>query len=234
MLGVCDLYFSYGEINVLSNVNLEIKDGEYVALFGPNGHGKSTLLKVVCGLLIPTSGAVKYNGTNITKFPVQIKVDMGLVYIAEDRHLFPDMTVIDNLRTGAYARNARMKEDESLEYVFQLFPKLKTLRYRYAKTLSGGESRMVAIGRGLMSNPNFLAIDEPSFGLAPNLQVEVFKAIDQIRKMGCTVFLVEQSTAIAVEYADRVLAIEDGKLVFQGTKEQILKNDSFREIHLGL
>ncbi len=234
MLGVYDLYFSYGEINVLSDVNLEIKDGEYVALFGPNGHGKSTLLKVVCGLLIPTSGDVKYNGANITRFPVQKKVEMGMVYIAEDRHLFPDMTVIDNLRAGAYARNARMKEDESLEYVFQLFPKLKALRCRVAKTLSGGESRMVAIGRGLMSNPNFLAIDEPSFGLAPNLQVEVFKAIDQIRKRGCTVFLVEQSTAIAVEYADRVLAIEDGKLVFQGTKEQMMKDDSFREMYLGL
>jgi branched-chain amino acid transport system ATP-binding protein len=234
MLKVHNLDFYYGEIKVLTNISLTVNDGEYVALFGPNGHGKSTLLKVICGLLTPTTGYVEYNNQQIALLSVQKKVEMGLVYIAEDRHLFPDMTVLDNLKTGAYTKNARLKENENLEYVYELFPKLKTLRNRFVKTLSGGEGRMVAIGRGLMSNPKLLAIDEPSFGLAPNLQVEVFKKIDQIRSGGCTILLVEQSTALAADHADRICILEDGNIVFEGTKEQAVSNDEIREVFLGI
>jgi branched-chain amino acid transport system ATP-binding protein len=174
MLKVEHLYFSYGEVQVLTDVSLRVNDGEFVVLFGPNGHGKSTLLKTVCGLQRPDSGSVDYNGRAIHNLPVQKIVEMGLSYIAEDRHLFPDMSVADNLSMGAYNKNARKQEKQNLEYVYSVFPKLKTLRRRMASTLSGGEGRMLAIGRGIMADASFLAIDEPSFGLAPNLRVEVF------------------------------------------------------------
>jgi len=184
MLRVDKIHFSYGEVPVLSDISLYVNDGELVVLFGPNGHGKSTLLKTICGLQSPESGFVEYDGVEISKLPVQKIVEMGLVYVAEDRHLFPDMSVLDNLTMGAYNKHARRDERENLDYVFELFPKLKVLRRQVASSLSGGEARMLAIGRGLMANAKFFALDEPSFGLAPNLRVEVFKKIDEIREKG--------------------------------------------------
>jgi len=234
MLRVEKLNFSYGEIQVLTDVSFQVNEKEFVAIFGPNGHGKSTLLKTICGLQSPISGSIEYGGKKINTLPVQEIVEMGLVYIAEDRHLFPDMSVSDNLRMGAYNRNARAKESENLDYVFQLFPKLKLLRKQVASSLSGGEARMLAIGRGLMSNPKFLAIDEPSFGLAPNLCLEVFRNIEEIRKRGASVLLVEQSTTLASDYADRICIMEDGKIVFSGTKEEALGKKEIREVFLGI
>ncbi len=234
MLRVEGASFSYGEVRVLNQVSVQVNEGEFVALFGPNGHGKSTLLKVIAGLLTPSAGRVEYQGKRIDRLPVQKIVEMGLVYIPEDRNLFQEMTVLENLRMGAYTKNARPKESENLEYVFHLFPKLKVLERRLASTLSGGEARMLAIGRGLMSNPRFLAIDEPSFGLAPNLRVDVFSAIDQIRKRGASILLVEQSTAIACDYADRIYIMEDGCIQLEGTKEEVLGNEEVRRVFLGL
>lgn len=234
MLKVNDIDFSYGEVQVLSNVSVTVNDGEFVALFGPNGHGKSTLLKVICGLLSPAAGSVVYNDVVVNKLPIQKIVEMGLVYIAEDRHLFPDMTVIENLKMGAYPKNARAKESDNLEFVFHLFPKLEILRSRIASSLSGGEARMLAIGRGLMSNPRFLAIDEPSFGLAPNLRMDVFKAINEIREKGASVLLVEQSTSIAINYADRVYIIEDGHITFEGDREKVLRDEHLMKVFLGV
>jgi branched-chain amino acid transport system ATP-binding protein len=234
MLKVNNINFYYGEVQVLSDVSIMVGDGEFVALFGPNGHGKSTLLKVICGLLQPTAGSVEYNGETINKLPIQKIVDMGLVYIAEDRHLFSDMSVIDNLKMGAYPKSARGKENENLELVFHLFPKLKTLRNRIASSLSGGEARMLAIGRGLMSNARFLAIDEPSFGLAPNLRVDVFKAINQIREKGVSILLVEQSTSIAINYADRVYIIEDGRITFEGDRDKVIHDEHLMKVFLGI
>ncbi len=234
MLKVDNINFYYGEIQVLKDVSIHAEKGEFVAIFGPNGHGKSTLLKVICGLLKSASGSIQYDGTTITRLSTEIIVDMGLIYIPEDRNLFPEMTVADNLKMGAYAKHARPKIKQNLEFVYHLFPKLQKLNNRLAASLSGGEARMLAIGRGLMSNPKFLAIDEPSFGLAPNLRVDVFKAIEEIRQRDVTILLVEQSTSIASQYAHRIYAIEDGHIVYEGDKEEALNNEEIRKIFLGV
>jgi branched-chain amino acid transport system ATP-binding protein len=234
MLKVENINFFYGEVQVLKDVSIKVDEGEFVAIFGPNGHGKSTLLKVICGLLKPVSGSIHYDNQDISRFSTQAIVEMGLVYIPEDRNLFPEMTVAENLRMGAFVKHARSKMKENYELVYHLFPKLKVLNDRIVSGLSGGEARMLAIGRGLMSSPRFIAIDEPSFGLAPNLRVDVFKAIEEIRQRGATILLVEQSTFIASNYANRIYAIEDGKIIFEGSKEEANHNDEIRKMFLGI
>ena len=234
MLEVNQLSTFYGEFQALKDVSLKVNDGEFVAVFGPNGHGKSTLLKTICGLLTSTSGSIEFDGEEIAKLPTKRLVDMGIVYIAEDRYLFPQLSVLNNLKLGAYNTNARPREAENLERVFQLFPKLKKYANRRAETLSGGEARMLAIGRGLMSDAKFLAIDEPSLGLAPNLRTEVFERISDINKSGITVLMVEQDVAEASEYADRIYLMEDGRIVLEGSKEEVLGNKHVREVFLGL
>jgi len=234
MLEVDKINSFYGEFQALHEVSLKVNDGELVVVFGPNGHGKSTLLKTICGLLTATSGSIKFNGEQINGLPTEKIVEMGLVYIAEERHLFPEMTVLENLKLGAYNPNARPKEKENFDYVFQLFPKLKEWRKRPASTLSGGEARMLAIGRGLMSNAKFLALDEPSFGLAPNLRIDVFNKIKEIKESGISVLLVEQNVTEASKLADRIYLIEDGRIVFEGKKEEALNNEHVKEVFLGI
>jgi len=234
MLEVKDLNTFYGEFQALHDVSISVGEGEFVVTFGPNGHGKSTLLKTICGLLPSTSGSIEFDGIEIRKLPTQKLVGMGIVYIAEDRHLFPQLTVMNNLSLGAYNDQAHPKEAENLERVFELFPKLKKLSNRRAETLSGGEARMLAIGRGLMSDAKFLAIDEPSLGLAPNLRAEVFEKIKGINKSGITVLMVEQDITEASEYADRIYLMEDGRIVFQGNQEEVMNNKHVREVFLGL
>ena len=234
MLEVSKINSFYGEFRVLHDVSLQVNDGELVVVFGPNGHGKSTLLKTICGLHPPASGSIKFDGNETTGLPALKLVEMGVVYIAEDRHLFPQMTVLENLKLGAYNTNARSKEAESLEYVLELFPRLKERLKKQAQTLSGGEARMLAIGRGLMSNAKFLAIDEPSLGLAPNLRAEVFKKISDINKGGITVLMVEQDVTEAAEYVDRIYLVEDGRIVFEGTEEEVFKNEHVKEVFLGI
>ena len=234
MLSVDKINSFYGEFRVLYDVSLQVNDGELIVVFGPNGHGKSTLLKTICGLHPPVSGSISFDGKEITGLPTLKLVEMGVVYIAEDRHLFPQMTVLENLKLGAYNTNARSKEAESLDYVLKLFPRLKERMDKQAQTLSGGEARMLAIGRGLMSNAKFLAIDEPSLGLAPNLRAEVFKKISDINKGGITVLMVEQDITEASEYADRIYLVEDGRIVFEGTEEEVSKNEHVREVFLGI
>jgi len=234
MLKVKNIDFYYGEIQVLRDVSLEANEGEFVAICGPNGHGKSTLLKVICGVLTPASGSVEYEGKTISGYSTEKIVNMGVVYIPEDRHLFPEMTILDNLKMGAYCKNARLKEMENLDYVFQLFPQLKLLNKQLASSLSGGEGRMLAIGRGLMSNPRFLAVDEPSLGLAPKLVSEVFQAINEIREKGATVLIVEQNTAAISRFADRIYVMEDGRITFGGSRDQALSDEHIREVFLGL
>ena len=234
MLSVDKINSFYGEFRVLYDVSLQVNDGELIVVFGPNGHGKSTLLKTICGLHHPVSGSISFDGKEITGLPTLKLVEMGVVYIAEDRHLFPQMTVLENLKLGAYNTNARSKEAESLDYVLKLFPRLKERMDKQAQTLSGGEARMLAIGRGLMSNAKFLAIDEPSLGLAPNLRAEVFKKISDINKGGITVLMVEQDITEASEYANRIYLVEDGRIVFEGTEEEVSKNEHVREVFLGI
>ena len=234
MLEVKDLNTFYGEFQALHDVSISVGDSEFVVTFGPNGHGKSTMLKTICGLITPISGSIIFDGQEISKRPTHNLVGMGIVYIAEDRHLFPQLSVMNNLRLGAYNDKAHPKEAENLERVFELFPKLKKFANRRAETLSGGEARMLAIGRGLMSNAKFLAIDEPSLGLAPNLRAEVFEKIKDINKSGITILMVEQDITEASEYADRIYLMEDGRIVFDGTEEEVFKNEHVREVFLGI
>ncbi len=234
MLEINKLNSFYGEFQVIHDVSLRVDDGEFVVAFGPNGHGKSTLLKTICGLCPAASGSIRFDGEEITRLPSLKLVEMGIVYIAEDRHLFPQMTVLENLKLGAYNTNARAKEAESLDYVFQLFPRLKERIRKQAQTLSGGEARMLAIGRGLMSNARFLAIDEPSLGLAPNLRVEVFKKISDINKSGTTVLVVEQDVVEVSEYANKIYLMEDGRIVLEGNREEVMGNKHVREVFLGI
>ena len=234
MLEVDRIDTYYGEFQALKEVSLNVKEGELVVVFGPNGHGKSTLLKTICGLLTPASGYIKFDGEQINGMPTEKIVGMGMVYIAEDRQLFPDMTVLENLKLGAYSPHARPKEEENLEHVFKLFPRLKAWRNRNASTLSGGEARMLAIGRGLMSEAKFLAIDEPSLGLAPIVRHDVFRTIKEISETGISILLVEQNVARIAEIADRTYLMEDGRIVFEGGKDDALKDKHVKEVFLGI
>lgn len=234
MLEANNINSFYGEFQVLYDVSLKVNDGELVVVFGPNGHGKSTLLKTICGLHPPASGSIKFDGEETIRWSAIKLVEKGIVYIAEDRHLFPEMTVLENLELGAYSTNARPKMAESLEYVLELFPGLKERINKQAQTLSGGEARMLAIGRGLMSNARFLVIDEPSFGLAPYLKTEVFHKISEVNKGGITVLLVEQDVAEASELADRIYLMENGRIVLEGGKEEVMRNKHVKEVFLGL
>lgn len=234
MLEVKNINTFYGGFQALFDVSLKVEEGSLFAIFGPNGHGKSTLLKTICGLIQPKSGVVTFNGEAITGRDTKDIVEMGIIYIAEDRHLFPEMTVLENLKLGAYNVNARGDEKKNLDYVFELFPKLKLLRNKTASTLSGGEARMLAIGRGLMSNAKFLAVDEPSLGLAPNLRSEVFEKINEIKKFGKSVLIVEQSTGKIADMADYIYLLEDGRIVHESASIDDVTDENFKKVFLGI
>ncbi len=234
MLQATDINTYYGEYQVLRGAAIDVRDGELVALFGPNGHGKSTLLKTLCGMVHPARGSVFFDGRDVTRMPVQKIVEMGLVYIPEERHLFGDMTVLDNLRMGAYTRRARNHERQNLERVYALFPRLQERAKQLGRTLSGGEAQMLAMGRGLMTDARFLAIDEPSLGLAPNLTAQIFAAIKAINGEGMGVLLVEQSIAQACEIAARAYLMEEGAMVMSCAACDALKDSRLRATMLGL
>jgi branched-chain amino acid transport system ATP-binding protein len=234
MLEVAEIDVFYGEFQVLSKVSIDVGEGELRILLGPNGHGKSTLLKTICGLLKPASGSIRFEDQPISRLPCEKIVERGLIYIAEDRELFPEMTVMENLKMGAYSRYARKSEAENMEYVFELFPKLKWMSKRFASTLSGGEARMLAIARGLMSNAKFLAVDEPSLGLAPILRVEVLNKLKDIHAKGMSILLVEQNIPQLADIAEKIYLMEEGRIVFSGDKAQAMDNQDFREAFLGM
>jgi branched-chain amino acid transport system ATP-binding protein len=234
MLQVENIATFYGEYQAIHDVSLGVADGSLVSIFGPNGHGKSTLLKTICGLMKPARGVIRFNGKEIQGMPSHKLVEMGVVLISEERHLFPEMTVMENLRLGAYVKSARKKEAENLEIVFSMFPKLKILAKKHALTLSGGEARMLAIGRGLMSNARFLAIDEPSFGLAPILRSEVFEQIVALKDKGMSILLVEQTTGDIAERSDYIYLLEDGHIAFSGSKDEALHDNAVRKVFLGI
>jgi branched-chain amino acid transport system ATP-binding protein len=234
MLEVNRLSTFYGQFRALKDVSINVAEAELVAIFGPNGHGKSTLLKTICGLLIPQSGTINYHGREIQGLATKTIVEMGLVYIPEDRYLFSELTILENLKIGAFNRNARSKEKLNLEYVFELFPRLRDWKNRLASTLSGGEARMLAIGRGLMSSPKFLAIDEPSIGLAPNLRANVFTKIKEINTSGIGILLVEQNIQEAASLAERIYLMEDGQILREGREDEILGDEYVKKVFLGL
>lgn len=210
MLSVRDIEVFYGDFHVLHAVSLEVAQGELVAVVGANGHGKSTLLKAICGLVPVARGDIAYEGRSIRGRRAPDLVGEGIAYVAEDRRLFPDMTVKENLMLGAYAPHARAKRQENLELVLALYPRLADRRSQLARTLSGGEAQMLALGRGLMSAPRFLAIDEPSLGLAPNLVESMLETVSRLNKQGITILLVEQSLALIEGLVSRVYTLEEG------------------------
>ena len=214
----------YGELQVLREASLKLHKEEVVALFGPNGHGKSTLLKAIAGIHPAVSGSIKYRGAEISQTPSEKIVELGIAYIPEARNLFTDMTVLENLRLGAYNLKARGKVGENLEYVFALFPRLLERKDQIAATLSGGESRMLAVGRGLMSGAALLLIDEPSIGLSPIMKKAVFGAIAKIKnETDVTVLIVEQEGDYPLKLADRVYLLKKGRVVMERPAAEISK-----------
>ncbi|MGD9504882.1 MAG: ABC transporter ATP-binding protein [Syntrophobacteraceae bacterium] len=234
MLNVADLDAYYGEAQVLKKVSITVEEGQVAVMLGPNGHGKSTLLKSICGLVKKVQGQIEYKGQSIKGLGSDKLVNMGVIYIAENRELFPNMTVLDNLKLGAYSKNARPFERDNMARVFELFPRLKDRRKQMACTMSGGEAKMLAIARGLMSNADFLCIDEPSLGLQPSLRFEVFSTIKEINRQGKTVLLVEQNIPQITELADKLYVMEEGCITFTGNKDEAVCNDHLKEIFLGL
>jgi branched-chain amino acid transport system ATP-binding protein len=211
LLKVEGLNVYYDQFHVIQDLSLVVPAGEAVGLVGPNGHGKSTLLKAICGLLPIASGKVWFKGEQINGKSAPDLVQRGLVYVAEDRRLFPEMTVRENLMLGAYLPRGQERKDENLRLVFGLYPRLKEREDQLANTLSGGEAQMLALGRGLMSAADFMAIDEPSLGLAPNLVRTMLDTIESIKKSGITIMLVEQNTSQLEKFIDRVYVLEEGK-----------------------
>ncbi len=212
----------YGDLRVLRKISLTVNEEEIVALLGPNGHGKSTLLKAIAGLHPPHLGSIKYRGKEISGATTDEIVQMGMAYIPEERLLFSHMTVLENLNLGAYNPNARSRMRENLDFVFALFPRLKERRDQMCSTLSGGESRMVAIGRGLMSAASFLMVDEPSIGLAPAMKESVFEVIERINeKKKIAILIVEQEIPHALRLAGRIYMMKRGEIVFERSADKI-------------
>jgi branched-chain amino acid transport system ATP-binding protein len=216
----------YGELQVLRQASLNIAKAEVVALFGPNGHGKSTLLKAISGINPPRKGSILFEGVDITRTASDRIVEMGLAYIPEARNIFTEMTVLENLRLGAYNRRARPKVSENLELVFSLFPRLDERKEQMAATLSGGESRMLAVGRGLMSDAKLLLIDEPSIGLSPIMKKTVFGAINRIKKTtDISILVVEQEVDYALAVADRIFLLKKGEVIMERMAGEIGKSE---------
>jgi len=234
MLEVSNLDIFYGKSQALRGVSLRVDEGEIVALVGTNGAGKTTLLNTISGALRPASGSVEFLGKRIDRLAPNTIVQLGISHIPEGRKLFTTMTVRENLELGAYTSEAWKRKEETIEQIYQIFPVLKERARQSAGKLSGGEGQMVAIGRGLMSNPKLCMFDEPSYGLAPKLFSEVLEAIKRLREQGITIFLVEQNVRRTLETADRAYVLENGRIVLEGKSEDLLQDERVKKAYLGL
>ena len=232
MLKVNDINVYYGAIHAIKGVSFEVNDGEVVTLIGANGAGKSTILNTVCGLLRSRTGSVEFLGKNLASLPAHKIVELGMAHVPEGRRIFQQMTVEENLEMGAYTQ-ARSAIEPGLERVYGQFPRLKERRRQVAGTLSGGEQQMLAMGRGLMSGPRLLMLDEPSMGLAPILVEQIFEIIRQLHKAGVTILLVEQNAQMALSVADRGYVLETGKIVTSGSGKELLSDESVKKAYLG-
>jgi len=233
LLKINNIDVFYGSLQVLWDISLSVSKGEIVAIAGANGAGKSTLLKTISGILHPSRGSIKFSGANITNLNAFDIVDHGISQVPEGRQLFPDMTVKQNLNIGSYNRKAREMRDENLEKVYQLFPILKDRKKQLAKTLSGGEQQMLAIGRGLMSNPKLIIIDEMSLGLSPLIVSDLFRVLHEIRSSGVTILLVEQNVWQTLHEADRAYVLETGRIVLSGNAFELLEEEEVRDAYFG-
>lgn len=234
MLKVKNIDVCYGDVQALWDVSFEVKEGEIVALLGSNGAGKTTTLNTISGLLRPRKGNIEFLDQQLTKLPAHKTASLGIAHVPEARRLFPEMTVEENLLMGSLMPEAKARRKESVERVFDIFPILKERRRQAAGTLSGGESQMLAIARGLMACPKLIMMDEPSLGLAPFLVDEVFRVIEQINREGVTVLVVEQNVAHALKSCTRAYILETGRIALQGTGEKLLQDEHVKEAYLGV
>ena len=233
MLTVEDINVYYGAIHAIKGISLDVPDGEIVALIGSNGAGKSTTLRTISGLMKPKTGKILYEGKDIAGVPAHKIVGMGLCQVPEGRHVFANMTVLENLELGAYLRKDKDGIAKDMKDVFEKFPRLLERKDQLSGTLSGGEQQMLAMGRALMSNASMLMLDEPSMGLSPLLVQEIFDIIRNIHKEGMTILLVEQNAQMALSVADRAYVLETGRVVMDGTGAELLTNERVRSAYLG-
>lgn len=234
MLKISDLKFNYSEIEVLHGINIEIDQGEMVALVGANAAGKSTLIKCISGIEKPKSGSIKFYDTELTSLPPEKIVDLGVVQIPEGRRLFPFMTIQENLEIGAYNPHARPKLKQNMDRVYEMLPLLKERRTHLARSLSGGQQQMLAVGRALMADPKLLVLDEPTIGLAPQMVELTLNIVKQINQEGISVLLVEQHVKHALDMSNTGYVIESGNIVMHGTSKAILEDDYLRKAYLGM
>jgi len=233
MLDVEKINVFYDDAQALWDISFKVDQGEIVTLVGSNGSGKSTTLKAISGLVPPSSGEIRLEGIRIDHVPAHRIVEMGIAQIPEGRRLWPGLSVLENLELGAYTKGARAVREETMAYVFKLFPRLHERRMQLAGTLSGGEQQMLAIGRGLLSKPKLLILDEPSLGLAPFLVDEVFETIQKINREGTTILLVEQNVNYGLAISNRGYVLETGRIVLSGTGKELLDDEHVKTAYLG-
>ena len=234
MLEVKELNVMRGRLQVIWDVSINVKDGEIVALIGSNGAGKTTLLSTIAGLLKPYSGTILFRNIKISGLPPYTIVNLGISFVPEDRKLFANCSVRENLLLGAYSSRAKGHKKDMLETIYQIFPRLKEREKQLASTLSGGEQRMLTIARSLMSNPELLLVDEPSQGLSPKMASEVFRTLEKLKERGISILLAEQNIYYALKIADRAYVMEVGKVTLEGKSSDLLANSHVKEAFLGL
>ncbi len=233
MLEIKDLYVNYGMIAALKGISFEVNEGEVIALIGANGAGKTTTLHTITGLLHAKSGSITFNGVELTKTPAHKIVEMGIAHVPEGRRIFQNLTVLDNLKLGAFTRKDKENISKDIEMVYERFPRLAERKTQIAGTLSGGEQQMLAMGRALMSKPKIIVMDEPSMGLSPIFVSNIFDIIQTIRETGTTVLLVEQNAKKALSIADRAYVLETGKISLSGKASDLINDDSVKKAYLG-
>jgi len=234
LLDLRKVYHYYDKAKALEEINLKVEEGALDAVIGPNGAGKSTLLRVISGLEEPDRGKIEFLGKRIDGMKPHKIAKMGIAHCPERRRLFYDMTVMENLEMGAFSLKDRKKFKELLDFVFEIFPRLKERKKQRAGTLSGGEQQMLAIARALMANPKLLLMDEPSLGLAPKIKKTIFDAIQTIKKEGTTTLLVEQDAALAMDVGENIHVLEEGKIEMRGTKEELEREPRIKKVYLGI
>ena len=233
MLKIKDLHVSYGGIKALRGIDLEVPDGKIVTLIGANGAGKSTTLRTISGLVKAESGSITYDGKELTGMSINKILETGIAHSPEGRKVFADLTVLENLKIGAYLRKDKEGIQEDIKWVYSLFPRLEERNWQLAGTLSGGEQQMLAVGRALMSRPKVLMMDEPSLGLAPLVVQDIFSIIKTINEQGVTVLLIEQNANMALKIADYAYVLETGNITKHGTGAELLADESIKEAYLG-
>ena len=233
MLKIEDLHVSYGGIRALRGISLEVPDGKIVTLIGANGAGKSTTLRTISGLVKAESGSITYDGKELLGMPINKILELGIAQSPEGRRVFPNLTVLENLKIGAYLRKDKDGIEKDIKWVYELFPRLEERHWQQAGTLSGGEQQMLAIGRALMCKPKMLLLDEPSMGLSPLLVKEIFKIIRDVNRQGVTVLLVEQNAKMALDIANRAYVLETGTIKMEGDAHELANNIEVRKAYLG-